>query len=486
MKAECFRIVLGVWLCAFACGCGRESAPRTHAPSTVADAAFPLSQLPDIDVTGMEAMIGKQLVEFRRALEAEPHNAKLNGRMGMLFDVYYELEAAALCYRRACLLNAEAFRWHYYLGVLEQKRGDVGEAVTALEKSADLRPEYVPVWVRLGQVHLLAGALDRSESTFRRALQATPQFAAAYEGLGRVAVRREDHADAVAHFERALSMSPNAQTHYALAQALRNLGRYEEAKRHIAMMELAEPVSVFPDPLLAVRDELQIGGKRDLDEAERLMAKGQVSQAKRLAEGALHSNGEIAASAHFLLGVIASRQGGSQSAIDHYRAALRTRPNDYRTLNNLGRELLNRNLLSEAMDCFGAALRFKPGDALAHTNLGDALVRLGSGEEAGEHFHRAIELDGNLSGARAGLARLLGARGEHAESAEQWREYARIKPDDVNGLVELAMALSRSGRIEEAKRIIDQAVRLEPDDKGVALQRERILKLGSSFHGDGR
>lgn len=486
MKAERFRSVLGVWLCAVACGCERESAPRTHTLGTAADAAFPLSELADVDVTGMEAMVGEQLVEFRRALEAEPHNARLNGRMGMLFDVYYELDAAVLCYRRACLLDAEAFRWHYYLGVLEQKRGEVSEAVTELEKAADLRPEYVPVWVRLGQGYLLAGENDRSESAFRRALQAEPQFAAAYEGLGRIAVRREDHVDAVAHFERALSLSPNAQTHYALAQALRNLGRFEEARRHIARVETTEPVSVFPDPLLAARDKLRIGPKRDLDEAERLMAKGQLSEARRLAEGALHSNGETAASAYFLLGVIASRRGASESAIDHYRAALRVRPNDHRTLNNLGRELLNRDLISEAMDCFGAALRFKPGDALAHTNLGDALARLGSREEAVEHFHRAIELDGNLAGARAGLARLLGARGEHAESVEAWREYVRIKPDDVTGLVELAMALSRSGQIEKAKRIIDQAVRLAPDDKGVALQREHIQTRVPSFPGDRR
>src|SRR2546422_447303 len=93
--------------------------------------------------------------------------------------------------------------------------------------------------------------------------------------------------------------------------------------------------------------------------------------------------------AHTHRGAALGRQGKPAEAIDHYRQALRIKPDDALAHTNWGVELAQQGKLAEAIDHFREALRIKPDDALAHRNLGLALTQQGKPVEDFEHFQQA-------------------------------------------------------------------------------------------------
>ncbi len=472
------------WTCLLAgvlLGCSRE--PRSTADSQVdavdaIDASYPLTELDRLDISEMEPIVQEQIDAARRALQAEPQRARLNGRMGMLCDTYGQLDAASIFYNRACLLNPEAFRWHYLLGTLYQKLGEVDQAVATFTTASELKPNYLPVWIRLGQLHVQRRRTDDAEAAFARVVEAEARVAEAHAGLGRVALLRGETAAAVTFLSEALRLAPSAERHFALAQALRLNSQLEEAKGQETLARESDGGTAMPDPLMDALRNVQVGGKYELDEGLRLYKAGRLEEAVVRLEKALQSTPDLAALANFQLGVIRSKQGDAEAAITHYRAALKARPNDFRTLNNLGAELLKRGLFSEAMSFFRESLKYKPTHALARCNLGEALSRLGSTDEAIRNYRLAIENDAELALARSGLARALASQGHHAEAAVQWRGFLELRPQDLTGLIELATELARAGESAEAERVFDRAALLAPGDSRNAVRREQVLGGG--------
>ena len=89
--------------------------------------------------------------------------------------------------------------------------------------AARMRPRSLAEFA--GQRHILAEG-----KLLRRAIEADPADAAAYEALGRLQLRAKRFDDAVTTFERLVEAVPtHPKGHYRLAFALRKAGRYPEA-----------------------------------------------------------------------------------------------------------------------------------------------------------------------------------------------------------------------------------------------------------------
>ena len=424
----------------------------------------------------MDWQVQEQIEAARRALAADPLNPKLNGRLGMLYDIYRVLEPAKVCYQRACSLNPQALRWHYYLGRVLAARGEEAESILAFQRAAELKPGFLPTYVRLGEVYTLQGELDLAEQMLGKVVATDETNAVVYACLGRVAAKRKDYAAAVEHYEKALSIAEGAQVHYALAMACRMLGRSEQAAEHLKRSQELKTELPDRDPLQAALARLEIGGYHEYSLGLDRLREGDLEAATRHFETVLRVKPELTADAHYCLGNIKLKQGLDALAIHHYRQALSIRPKDHQALHNLGTTLMNTGLHADAVDCFRQVLDLRPHEALANINMGKALLRLGRREQAIKQYRQAIHKDPTQTQVHGDLARALSAQGDYEASIRHWREYLRAAPEEVPALVSLASDLARNGRTAEAEQVFDQAARLAPDDATIAARRAEVLE----------
>src|SRR5438067_11355351 len=105
----------------------------------------------------------------------------------MLLHAFEQYESAEVCYRRARTLDAGAFRWAYYLGLVQTLDGKNEQAAATLRDAIRLDPAYLPARLKLAEVLLTLGRLDESQEICQSILKVDPRFAPAYYWLGRVA-----------------------------------------------------------------------------------------------------------------------------------------------------------------------------------------------------------------------------------------------------------------------------------------------------------
>ncbi|TMJ13221.1 MAG: YaiO family outer membrane beta-barrel protein [Alphaproteobacteria bacterium] len=103
---------------------------------------------------------------------------------------------------RALWLSALAFsvpaeaQTDYEAGAAARQAGRLDEALQALHRAADAKPDDADVQLQLGLTYLAVGRLDEAEAAFKRTLALAPDYGDAKLGLARVALRRGDIATA--------------------------------------------------------------------------------------------------------------------------------------------------------------------------------------------------------------------------------------------------------------------------------------------------
>lgn len=95
-----------------------------------------------------------------------------------------------------------------------------------------------------------------------------------------------------------------------------------------------------------------------------------------------------------------------QKALDHYKLALETTPNDLVTLYNTGLLLIDAGNYVQARGLFQRTLQINPRFTYGLLGLGITAMREGDKSEAIEQFRRALEIDPQMSGARTFLQEL--------------------------------------------------------------------------------
>lgn len=236
---------------------------------------------------------------------------------------------------------------------------------------------------------------------------------------------RKETAARLAGYRFKIEMNPeNEEAHYSLAGMLAELGRTEEAIRH-----LEESVRIRPDFALALSD---LGRLHLLN--------GDVDQAVSLLGKAIVANPELP-QAHHNLGTALLGQGEADEAEAHFRRALGGWPDFAEAHYGLGKALEDRDESAEALKHFRQAVSAKPDFPLAHFRLGNVLARTGDDEAAVRHYDAAIEL----------------------------------LPDFGPALFNRAAVLARQGKIERAMRSLERLLKLEPDHREA---RELLSRIG--------
>jgi Flp pilus assembly protein TadD len=145
--------------------------------------------------------------------------------------------------------------------------------------------------------------------------------------------------------------------------------------------------------------------------------------------------------AHKAYGTFLLSRGQNNDAISQFQAAIRLRPDDAESFNNLGIALRNENQTGEAENQFQNAVRFDPDNAEARHNLGNVLLDQGKTDEAILQFRETISLKPDDATARNNLGIALAAKGQLDEAIRQFQEVLRLQPGDTETRTNLAHAL---------------------------------------------
>jgi tetratricopeptide (TPR) repeat protein len=231
-------------------------------------------------------------------------------------------------------------------------------------------------------------------------------------------------------------------------------------------------------------------------------ASGRMSEARTLGEKALASGGD-AATLNAMLGMLHSKTGDLDRAVQHLRVALGARPRDPVIANNLASALLQLDRKTEALDvlddevveadktgqllklraflaqmtdqfdlavcCYEQVVAREPADLESWNNLGNAYRSADNIEKAIEALRLAVALDSRTAPIRLNLATALVVAGDWDGAEAELRAMTADFPDDPNPWRELHAMLRQSGRDDEATDAIEAALKRAPDDKELLL-----------------
>ena len=128
---------------------------------------------------------------------------------------------------------------------------------------------------------------------------------------------------------------------------------------------------------------------------------------------------------HYHLGNAYTRLKNLNSAVEHYKAAIRQPILPHLKLgayNNLGNLLLSTGDLTTAKTAYETTLKIDPSFAAGHNNLGMTLKALGQLEEAIASYQKAIQLNPNYADAYQNLAVVLLKIGKLPESLSAFKK----------------------------------------------------------------
>jgi tetratricopeptide (TPR) repeat protein len=376
----------------------------------------------------VDPMIRSAVEDTLAAIEADPRNAALRARLGMLYHANGLDEVAEPAYEQALSMNPSEPRWWHFLAMHRGEQGDLDGAREAELQAVQRDPKNGAAFRRLGQWSLESGDLDEALNFYNQAEVAQPAHPLNAFGAGRVLVELGRPDEAISRLTAALRAHPELKYgHVLLSRAYREAGRTAEAAQAAARGAGASPVTDDPwmNELLAMRT----GYSGTILEAGRLLA-----------------------------------QGRANDAITKLNALRITHPQDVTVLNHLASAYEATTNYSKMRDVLEQALLFDSESFATHLNLSVTYERLRDYTAAMRHAQRAIELNPKLGDAHRQYASLLARQESFDAAADAFALAIRNGRNDEETRLTHAMVLSRAGRWPDAVTALEEFTQSAPDN----------------------
>ncbi len=169
--------------------------------------------------------------------------------------------------------------------------------------------------------------------------------------------------------------------------------------------------------------------------------------------------------AEVTLGDFLFRQGRTEAAAAHFRAALAIKPDGLNANLGLGVYEDRRGNLPAAIERYQMVARHAADlgmRASAYGSLGFAYRGMGQATKAKQCFETALQLEPEWARAMTGLGLIAQENGDMTEAIRQYSRAAAVQPTDVGYLL-LAQALRQDGRLDEATAISERVARFSPN-----------------------
>ncbi|MBI3839169.1 MAG: tetratricopeptide repeat protein [Planctomycetia bacterium] len=180
-------------------------------------------------------------------------------------------------------------------------------------------------------------------------------------------------------------------------------------------------------------------------------ASGNLQQAEQSYRQVLEADSRNADAMH-LLGLIALQVENHPMAIEYLTAAIRVDGGQAVFHAHLGEAYRKLGQLDQAIACYRQALRIKPDDPQSYNNLGTLLHAQAKQAEA----------QASHAGASA-VAGQSAAQQQYSDAAAAYREALRLNPDYAEALINHGLLIQAQGQLDEALACFERAAQLKPN-----------------------
>jgi tetratricopeptide (TPR) repeat protein len=381
---------------------------------------------------------------YNAALERAGEDISLRYNLADLLSRTGDHQGAAEQYRTLLKRFPDKASWRVALGETLDTLDKPEKAIAEFERAVllDSHAAATDALSRIGMIRLAQGDLAEAAESFNRALEMSPEMAAAHNSLGAVLFKQDKPQQAIERFERALKFDPT------LIDAYHNL--------------------------VIVYDKQQ-----DIVRA---------SDWGRKAIGANPQN----LTSYRLLASLLERQGKPAESLDQYKLMVKNNPGVVEAHARLGSRLAAARQWAQAAEQFRCVIQIDPDHVQARYNLAFFLSRLGRTAEAVQQHRQVLRRDRNLTLNIVALARILATDPDPklrdgAEALELIEPLCNRPGKPVSGAMEvLAAAYAETGEFNKAVASIDKAILRLGVIGDAALMRElqaqrTLYKMGKPY-----
>jgi tetratricopeptide (TPR) repeat protein len=370
----------------------------------------------------------------------------------------------ALC-RKALKDNPDNATAHHDLGVALMEKRDFTNALTHLERAAELAPKHVLTHYLLGIARAEKMALDEAIESWKRMLELDRRNSKKLNGMahyfiGKVYGLKGMWDAALMEFNRAkkymannpLLLSAEAEIHLAK-------GELEEAKR-----QWLATAKLTPDDPRAALNVCAIAldtadYRLALEYGQRVLALGQDNAAVR-----------------FNLGLAHLRLGDYDAAIQQLETAVRLDAADVSARLNLGEAYVRKGLIDEGVRQWEEVASDQPNSPEPLYNIGLAYAQSGLSQRALEYWQKGLERDPDYLPIYMARAANYAERDQFSESMADWQKVLELDPESTIARINLMIIHIRQGDYQAALDVPQTEDQEQPDLR--FLQALCRLKLG--------
>ena len=253
----------------------------------------------------------------------------------------------------------------------------MAEAESGYRRILASAPDHADALHLLGVLEQQRGKLKDAVALFENAIRLKPRVATFHRNLGTALFSLGKTAEAEVQHRLALSLNPDfAEAHHSLAEVLRTRQQFTEAETHYRKALVLKPAFQFAQNGLGLC----------------LAAQGRFAEAEAAYRAALSADGKFHQASVNLARVL-ELQRRPKEAEEEYKRALAIDPASLAANVNLGNLLKEEGRTTDAQAAYEVALKHHPANPAAHNNIANLYKDQGQVEKALEHFRHAIKLD---------------------------------------------------------------------------------------------
>jgi tetratricopeptide (TPR) repeat protein len=151
---------------------------------------------------------------FQTVLQLDPHDAKAENNLGLVFESQAQPEAAEEAYRKAIAWQAQSEhpseQPYLNLGSLLLEQDHIADAIPALETAVKMAPNDATCHLRLGTAYLRAANLNDARRELEKSVQLAPDDPAAHYQLGKLYKQTHQMDKAKEEFDRTAELQSRA------------------------------------------------------------------------------------------------------------------------------------------------------------------------------------------------------------------------------------------------------------------------------------
>ncbi|MDK2743640.1 MAG: tetratricopeptide repeat protein [Nitrospira sp. BO4] len=387
------------------------------------------------------------LKEYQAALKADPESREVKSRLAALYFALGDLTQAVQYAEEVGQGTGQDPQLLTHMAGILASAGKHERALALLDKAIESAPERGESYFPKGLILLNQKRLAEAEQVVKKGLHYTADSPVGYYYLGRISVEAGNIDQALASFERAITVNPSFEPAY-LAQASVYESRQEKGKAVAVLKRYLSQVNPRNRDIRQHLIQLYIATK-DYDAG--------LAELEKMLED---NPGDL--DAQLRMALIYGEKKEFAKAISQLTDILKAKPAELKVRDYLGYLYEEMKDFPKAMETYRYNIHLDPRFADSHIHLGVLLYRLKQFPEAVTHLNEAVRLMPKQPEPHIvlGLAHLQSEQFDRASQA--FEEGIRHNPKNADLHFNLGTAYDKLNRFDDVERAMETALSLDP------------------------